>query len=155
MPILFVGQLTAQNPSDYHENAQCYPVLTKLGPPHWWTLSRKPRECLPLFDQKPYPLHPPGHPPPASYPPSSSYLFCSSLMSTIHEGFFYMALITGWVKKWKEPCHSSDESTSPGDDGSKPQLIDILNGAFAWGLMLEFVCASVASEGGLVLTEHM
>lgn len=73
MPILFVGQLTAQNPSDYHENAQCYPVLTKLGPPHWWTLSRKPRECLPLFDQK----HTPStrldtHPPPPTHPASAT-----------------------------------------------------------------------------------
>lgn len=32
MPILFVGQLTAPSLSDYHENAQCYPVLTKPGP---------------------------------------------------------------------------------------------------------------------------
>jgi len=32
MPISFVGQLTAPSLGDYHENAQCYPVLTKPGP---------------------------------------------------------------------------------------------------------------------------
>lgn len=87
MPILFVGQLTAQNPSDYHENAQCYPVLTKLGPPNWWTLSRKPRECLPLFDQKHtpphhhHPLHPPRYPPP---PPTHPAAAISSVPPSVH-----------------------------------------------------------------------
>ena len=84
MPILFVG-LTARSPGDYHENAQCYPVLTKPGPPpgppHRWTLTRKLKECLPLSDPK-TPL-----PTPHSRLLSPLFLFSISLPFT-----FYLTL---------------------------------------------------------------
>lgn len=89
MPILFVG-LTARSPADYHENAQCYPVLTKpgppLGPPHRWTLTRKLKECLPLSDPKtplPYPTTPSYPTPPLypTHPPCSNHLLLPASLS--------------------------------------------------------------------------
>lgn len=57
------------------------PSADKAGAPYWWTLSRKPRECLPLFDQK--------HTPSTRLDTHPRLL--PSQQQAPHEGFFYLA----------------------------------------------------------------